>query len=185
MNLNRMVGDIGVGGLGIASPSPLGVLGAAWPQPPGTSSQTSRPRTTYCVIALASSTVRIQHFFGCTFDFSNLHFLEPPIRKSAMAPANRNHIRSRSRLDFAPGVLAICPCQVRHPSFFGRNKNLVCSFGCAAREQRFHIGQRGDGPPNHALRPAALLVVIAHSRCRWCSPPGCCRLATPARSGAW
>jgi hypothetical protein len=27
-----------VGGLGIPSPSPLGVLGAAWPQPPGTSS---------------------------------------------------------------------------------------------------------------------------------------------------
>jgi hypothetical protein len=58
MNLNRMAADIGVGGLGIASPSPLGVLGAAWPQPPGTSSQHAAHESAHCVIAIA---VRIQY----------------------------------------------------------------------------------------------------------------------------
>ena len=72
---------------------------------------------------------------------------KPPL-ESAMVPANRDHIRVRSRLDFAPGVLAICAGQVRHPSFFGRNKPGMF-FGCAAREQRFYIGQRSDGPPRH------------------------------------
>jgi hypothetical protein len=46
-HLNRIAGDIGVGGLGIASPSPLGVLGAAWPQPPGTSPISGRNGRTF------------------------------------------------------------------------------------------------------------------------------------------
>ena len=77
MNLNRMAADIGVGGLGIASPSPLGVLGAAWPQPPGTSSHASRPR-----IGILRYRARKFHrensaLFGFTSDFSKLHSLEP------------------------------------------------------------------------------------------------------------
>ena len=44
-----------------------------------------------------------------------------------MVPANRDHIRERSRLDFAPGVLAICAGQVKDTHHFLDGTDPVCS----------------------------------------------------------
>jgi hypothetical protein len=74
LNLTRMARDSGVSGLGTGvSESAWGVLGAAWPQPPGTSSQRAATAAHLRHRAGCENSV----FFGFNFDFSKLHFLAP------------------------------------------------------------------------------------------------------------